>query len=204
MRTLGGWIRFAWRFELALYKSLARFVARRPDVPAGATPASYVGAVSVLLWAIVIGSAVELVALHVALPWERVRLAADVLGVWGLMWALGFTASNHVYPHLVTETGIRLRNGHHVSVEVPWDAVERVGTRERSVGGSRALHHDGRVVSVAVGGRTNVDVALSRPLQVPVRGATETVTEVRFFADDPRAVARQAGRRLSGRSGGSR
>jgi hypothetical protein len=189
MRRLGGWIGFAWRFEIPLYKSLARLVFRRPAVPPGATPASYVGAVSVLLWAITIGSAVELVALHVALPWERVRLAADVLGVWGLMWALGFTASNYVYPHLVTETGLRLRNGHHVSVEVPWDAVERVSTRERSVGGSRALHYEDGMLSVVVGGRTNVDVALSRPLRVPVRGATETVTEVRFFADEPRSVA---------------
>ena len=176
MRTIGRLVQFAWRFELALYKSLARFVARRPDVPRGATPASYVGAVSVLLWAFVIGSAVELVALHVALPWERVRLAADVLGLWGLMWALGYTASNYVYPHLVSETGVRLRNGHHVDVEVPWDAVERAGARERSVEGSRSLICDDGVLSVAVGGRTNVDLRLSRPLRVPVRGTTATVT----------------------------
>ena len=100
MTTIWGWVLFAWRFEVNLYKSLFRFVTRRPDVPEGATGVRYVGAISVLLWAFVIGSAVELVALHVILPWERVRLAADILGIWGLMWMLGFTASHYVYPHL--------------------------------------------------------------------------------------------------------
>jgi hypothetical protein len=118
--------------------------------------------------------------------------------------ALGYTASNYVYPHLVTETGIRLRNGHRVRFEVPWDAVERVSTRERSVDGARDLTYDDGVLGVAVGGRTNVDVLLSRSLQVPVRGSTELVTQVRFFADDPSAVVQQARRRVSGRSGGSR
>ena len=37
MRTLAGWLAFAWRFEVALYRSLVRWATRRPAVPAGAT-----------------------------------------------------------------------------------------------------------------------------------------------------------------------
>ena len=138
-KVIWGWALFAWRFEVNLYKSLFRFVTRRPDVPAGSTGVRYVGAVSVLLWAFVIGSAVELVVLHVILPWEKVRLVADIVGIWGLMWMLGFTASHYVYPHLVGADGLRLRSGHHVAVDVPWDAVAGASTRERSVDGSKSL-----------------------------------------------------------------
>ena len=183
-----GWAAFAWRFEVNLYKSLFRFVSRRPDVPEGSTPVRYVGAVSVLLWAFVIGSTVELVVLLVVLPWEKVRLAADVLGIWGLMWMLGFTASHYVYPHLLGPDGLRLRNGHHVTVHVPWEAVTSASTRERSVEGNRSLVHEDGVLHVPVGGRTNVEVRLDRPLDVVVRGESVSVTEVRFFADEPRPV----------------
>ncbi len=166
MMWIWGWVLFAWRFEVNLYKSLFRFVTRRPDVPAGATGVRYVGAISVLLWAFVIGSAVELVALHVILPWETVRLAADILGIWGLMWMLGFTASHYVYPHLLGADGLRLRSGHHVAVDVPWDAVAGASTRERSVDGNRSLIHQDGVLLVPMGSRTNVEVRLARPLEV--------------------------------------
>ncbi len=205
MRRIRSLVTFVMLFEIALYKSLLRWVTRRPDVPAGATPAPYVGAMSLLLWAFIIGSAVELVALHVVLPWERVRLMADILGIWGLLWMLGFAASNHVYPHLLFVEGLRLRSGHSVDFAVPWDAIERIGTRERSLERSRTVQvHDG-VLSVAVASRTNIDVRLSRPITVPLGEETAEVTEVRFFADEPRPLAREVLRLLaSARSGGSR
>lgn len=204
MRQIWKLVRFVVLFEIALYQSLFRWVTRRPDVPAGATPAAYVGAMSVLLWAFIIGSAIELVALHLVLPWERVRLVADIVGIWGLLWMLGFAATNHVHPHLLVAEGLRLRSGHSVDVEVPWDAVERIGTRERSLERSRTVQvHDG-VLSVAVASRTNVDIRLSRPITVPVGKETAEVTEVRFFADQPRPLARQASERVSARSDESR
>jgi hypothetical protein len=197
MKTLWGWALFAWRFEVNLYKSLFRFVTRRPDVPEGSTGVRYVGAISVLLWAFVIGSAVELVVLHVILPWEKVRLAADILGIWGLMWMLGFTASHYVYPHLVGADGLRLRYGHHVAVDVPWHAVDGASTRERSVDGNKSLVHQDGVLQVPVGGRTNVEVRLGSPLQVVVRGETVEVTEVRFFADEPRPAWQRITREIA-------
>jgi hypothetical protein len=199
MTWLWGWVLFAWQFEVNLYKSLFRFLTRRPDVPEGATAVSYVGAISVLLWAFVIGSAAELVALHVILPWETVRLAADILGIWGLMWMLGFTASHYVYPHVISTAGLRLRSGHHVAVDVPWEAVAGAGTRERSVDGNRSLIHQDGVLLVPMGSRTNVEVRLARPLEVVVRGETVEVAEVRFFADEPRPAWRRITRELESR-----
>ena len=204
MRIVAGWLLFAWRFEVALYRSLFRWVTRRPAVPAGTTAVPYVGAVSLLLWAFTIGSAVELVALHVILPWEHVRLIADVIGIWGLLWMLGFTASHYVYPHLVGPTGLRLRSGHHVAVDVPWDAVARATSRERGTEESRILQTTTACSPSCTASRTNVELRLARPIDVPVRGTTRSVTEVRFFADDPRDVVQRVNREVSARSGGSR
>lgn len=204
MRTLARWLVFAWRFEVALYRSLVRWATRRPAVPAGATAVPYVGAVSLLLWVFTIGSAVELVALHLILPWEHVRLVADIIGIWGLVWMLGYTASHYVYPHLLDATGLRLRSGHHLAVDVPWDAVAQASSRERSTEESRTLQFDDGVLSVVTGSRTNVELRLTQPLEVPVGGTPRSVTEVRFFADDPRDVVLRVNREVSARSGGSR
>ena len=191
VRRLAALVKRGILFEVALYRSTARLAARRPAVPAGATPYSYVGAVVVLLWAFVIGSAVELVALHLILPWEAVRLAADVLGIWGLIWMLGFAASMHVHPHLVTDTGLLVRNGHGPGLEVPWDDVVAVRSRERSLDSGRARQYADGVLSIVVGSRTNVELTLARPVETTVRGEKVAATELHLFADDPRALSRE-------------
>lgn len=183
-----GW---ALRTEWRMYVGVWRLLVRRPDVPAGSRPVRYVGAVSVLLWAFSALSVIELAVLHVVLPWEKVRLAADVLGIWGVVWILGMTGCHYVYPHLVTEQALRVRHTERKDlVTLPWDRVRSVTTRERSVSTSRRLlvaEEDGvDVLHVVVGSRTNVDVRLSRPLTVTVRGRSHQVHEVRLFADEPR------------------
>lgn len=197
--TDGGFVRAAVRlarrlvaFEISLYRSLFRWVTRRPDVPAGSTACSYVGGVSVLLWAFIVVSAVELVVLHVVIPWEGVRLAADILSLWGLAWMLGFAAGLHVYPHLEHDDGLRVRHGTGTDLVVPWDAVSSAGVRERSLERSKAVQveasEEGTVLSVVIASRTNVDLRLAQPLTVPLHSGDVTVDTIRLFADDPRAL----------------
>jgi hypothetical protein len=155
----------------------------------------------VLLWAFIVVSAVELVVVHVLLPWDTVRLVADVLGVWGLVWMLGLAASYSVRPHVVGESGLRVRLGHRVDLTVPWEAVATIGVRERSRDTGKSIQVDRSeqvvVLNVVMGSRTDVDVRLRRPLGVPVRGGTETVTEVRLYADQPRRLVSQAREHLA-------
>jgi hypothetical protein len=189
------------RLELSLYRSLYRWVTRRPDVPADAGAFAYVGAVSVLLWAFIIVSAVETVVFHLILPWEVVRLVVDILSIWGLLWMFGFAASMHVYPHLVDGTGVRVRNSTGTDITVPWDAIASVNVRERSRDRSKTVQvdHDakGDVLHVVMSSRSNVDLRLRRPLVVPLAKGDETVTEVRFFADDARALVNHVRARLA-------
>jgi hypothetical protein len=203
VRTVVALLRRGIAFELALYWSLFRWVTRRPDVPAGAVGFSYVGAVVALLWGFIGVSAVELVAVHLLLPWEGVRLAADILGVWGLVWMLGLAASFHVYPHVVDDEGLRVRQGPRTVFTVPWEAVESIDLRERNRDRSRALQVDRdeqtTVLNVVTASRTNVDLRLRHPLVLPLRQGAEPVTELRFLADDARALRRQVREHLAHR-----
>ena len=131
--------RRAVAFELAQYSSLFRWISRRPDVPSDAVAFAYIGAVAMLLWAFIAVSAIELVVLHLLLPWETVRVIADVLSLGGLVWMLGFMASFKVHPHLVGDSGLRVRHGAATDITVPWDAIATIGMRERSRDKSRAL-----------------------------------------------------------------
>lgn len=177
------------RLELQMYGGLLRLVRRRPDVPEGTTPVRYVGAVSALLWGLTIVSAVELVVLHLVIPWHAVRLAADIVGIWGLAWCLGMTACHYVYPHLADDAGLRLRAARRpAAVEVAWSQVAAAVVSEKGRDSSRSLQVEDGVLHVVVGSRTNVTLRLTEPLVVEVRGTSYDVAEVRFFADDPRAV----------------
>lgn len=190
-------IRRALAVELAGWRSLARWLARRPDVPPGAAAFSYLGAISPVLWTFVVLSAVELVALHLVLPWPAVRLVADVLGVWGLVWMLGFRAGFAMHPHAVGPAGLRIRQGAGTDLTVPWEAVGSVAVRERTRNSSGGVQRDGDVLHVVVASRTNVDVQLRRPLAYQ----DGEVTGLRFLADDPRGLVARARDRLAAARG---
>ena len=196
-------------FEVSLYRSLFRWVTRRPDVPVDAAAFAYFGAVAVVVWAFIIVSAIETAVFHVILPWEVVRLVVDIVSIWGLLWMLGYAASLNVYPHLVGDAGVRVRNSTGTDFTVPWDAIASVSVRERSRDRSKAVQVDhggtgekgvpGATVHVVMSSRTNVELRLRRPLVVPLHKGDETVTEVRFFADDARALANRVRAHLAQR-----
>jgi hypothetical protein len=77
-----------------------------------------------------------------------------------------------------------------------WRAIATIGVRERNRDKSRAVQLDrdknGTVLNVVTASRTNADVTLRRPLVVPLRQDEESVSVVRFFADDARRLASRA------------
>ena len=180
--------------EWRMYCGAVRLLTRRPHVPDGAGTVAYSGLVALAMWAFTAVSAVELVALHLIIPGEGLRLAADVLGIWGVLWCLGMTGCHYVYPHLVTDAGLVVRNAERrAAVVVPWDLVVGVGVRERS-------HESGRRVQlgddpqraellVPVGKITSLHLDLRAPLEVAVRGRRHAVTRVVLAADEPRVLA---------------
>jgi hypothetical protein len=174
MTTVLSLVRRAVAFEVNLYRSLFRWVTRRPDVPPGAAAFPYVGAVATLLWAFVIVSAIELVAVHLLLPWETIRL--------------------------VDGSGVHIRYGHSTDIVVPLDAIAGVAGKLRSPASSKTIQLDreerGTVLSVVMGGQTNVELTLGRPLEVTLRKGPETVVAIRFHADDARGLVARVRERL--------
>lgn len=118
----------AWEallLELALYRSLARWIARRPDVPDGSTAISHAQLVGPMLWLWIFGSATEVVVVEVVLRaidanWAEVlRLPLLVVGIWGVLWMLGMMAAYRVRPHLLKSDRLRIRNSARTWVDDP-------------------------------------------------------------------------------------
>jgi hypothetical protein len=184
--------RLLWRvlrYELVMWRSLYRWVFRRPG-PTG-EPFAYAGAVTPVLWAFIVVSAIEVPVVHLLVPWPAVRLPLLLAGIYGVLWMVGMLAAYRVHPHTVDDGGLHVRSGGTVHLWVPWDAVESVRIRRRPYEGARHLRVEGagRVLAVVIGSQTMVDVLLSRPLPLlAFRGDDEPVTEVRLFADDEKAL----------------
>ena len=168
--------------ELGIWRSLFLLLTRRRS--GTGTPFPYGSAPSPIILVFVVVSAVETVVLHVVIPWETVRLAVDVVSVWGLLWMVGYFASIRVHPHLVTPSGLRVRSGTSVDLFVPWTSVASVELRRHAVDKERRLVVEDGVASVPQLKETHVDIRLSAPLQTPKGEARE----VRLHVDDPPAL----------------
>jgi hypothetical protein len=196
---------FVIRYELRLWEALFRWAFRRPHrVQPGTATFGYVGAVTMLFGVFIGLSAVEIPILHLLLPWPIARKISLMVGAYGLFWIIGLYATLRTRPHLVGPSGLRIRNGNTMDMPIPWGAVAAVRARRRSLppGGQTQVEQIGqdRVLSVGMGSQTSVDVMLSRPLSIDVKKTRgEPVTQIRFHADEPEALAAAAKTQLDAR-----
>jgi hypothetical protein len=184
-----------WRvlaYELSMWRSLYRWVFRRPAVPGDRFP--YAGTVTPVIWAFIVVSAIEVPIVHLLVPWTAVRNVLTVAGIYGVLWMIGMLASLRVHPHTVDEHGLHVRHGGTVHLLVPWAAIDSVRRRRRPYEGARSIRTLGdgedRVLAIVVGSQTTLDLPLRRPLPLLARrGDDEPVTELRLFADDDAGLA---------------
>lgn len=200
----------AWRlitkavvFELRLYRSLLRWIARRPHVPEGTMPVGYSRQVTPVMWLWIFGSAAELPLVHVLVPWEAVRIALLAVGVWGLVWMVGLLASLKVYPHLVSDDALRVRHGASVDIAVPWERIASVVAQRRDLPSSaRTLQaqqtEHGTDLAVAVSGQVNVQLVLRTPITVPTGKGDLEVIRLGFLADEPQDTVTRLRKHVAG------
>jgi hypothetical protein len=202
MGTTTALVRRAVAFELGMYRSLYRWVGRTPRRGTeGGQPFGYAAAVAPVFWLFIGMSALEVVVVHLLLPWRSVQLVLLVLGIWGLVWMVGMLASLKVHLHAVEDGGLRVRYSTSVDVLVPWNSIATVRNLRRDAPSMRAVHVEeadtGVVLKVGVGGETNIDVVLRAPLVLDApRVDCRPVTEIRFFADDGRGLVARARERV--------
>ena len=140
-------------------------------------------------------SIVEIPILHFLLPWRTVQIIAFAISIWGLLWMVGLLAAVREHPHLVQlrrhPDPLRL----HRRRVVPWSAIAAVRTRNRPLEKSKGVQFEetadgGLIGKVVVLGQTNVEVVLTAPVEVGLpRGP---LTELHFWADDPKELVAQA------------
>ncbi|MEU4481640.1 hypothetical protein AB0F68_26785 [Micromonospora sp. NPDC023966] len=197
--------RRAVAYEWGMWRSLARWLLRRPyRMAPGAETFGYAGVVQPILGVFIALSTIEIPVLDLILrhtvDWPTVRQVAIGLGVWGVLWMVGLLASLRIHPHVVDDTGLRIRNGVSLDVLIPWSAVTRVEAHYRSLPSSRAVQYDPEdpaVLNLGVGSQTAVDVVLREPLSVRLpKGPSEPVREIRLYADDPKALVTRARRHV--------
>jgi len=191
VRSLWGWIVLAVRFELRLYVALLRWVLRRPAVPHGSRAWGYSRQVTPVMWLWIFASGVEIPVAHVVIPWPGLRLLVLGVGVWGLLWMVGFLASLKVYPHLTDADGVRIRHGKQADLAVPWSRVASAVTVDRDLQSSIRTYQPletpvGVDLQIGVGARTNVHLELVEPLTVEIKDEPVPVTALTFLVDEPK------------------
>lgn len=195
-------MRLAWEallLELALYRSLARWILRRPDVPGDATAIGYAQLVAPMLWLWIFGSATEVVVVEMVLRsidtgWAHAfRLPLLVIGIWGVLWMLGMMAAYRVRPHLLSTDRLRVRNSARTWVDVPMEVVESARSAEHEVPGVvKSLHIEDGLLLVGVSSRTNLELKLTGPVTLATsKGPAQAITRVGLWVDDPRDVVSQ-------------
>lgn len=184
--------------EARTLASLGRWIVRRPDVPAGAVTIGYSRGTLGLPIAMVIAALIELVAIHLLVPWPMVRLVLDLLGVYALIVVLGWLAGRIVRPHLLLGDELVLRSGPHVCARVPFNAVASVRRDRRLSPTAAAIETDGGRQSLALPGPdgTSLTVVLARPVEASAPGMpwarpeVREVSELRLHVDDEDLAAR--------------
>jgi hypothetical protein len=105
-------------------------------------------------------------------------------------------ASLRVHPHVVGDSGLRIRYGTTVDITIPWDAIATIRTRSRPLPKGRSIHLDRTgsdpVLYIGILKQTNIDVALRHSVTVPLPKGSEPINELRFYVDDPSALVARA------------
>lgn len=182
--------RFA-RFEILLWVSVGRWVARRPFVPAVGRGFTFHRHEMPVLLAFAGVGIVEIVVVHWLLPWPVAQTIALVLGVMGVLWVLGFLATLSTRPHWMADGVLAVRVDSHTMIRMDLSSIESV---------TAALNHaaddgvqvvpsasgEGEAVSIVRHGQTNVSVSLEHrtTLEVPGHGVAN-VTRLSFWVDEP-------------------
>jgi len=185
------------RAEIGLIRSLGWAVRGRRAVAPEDVALPYADRFLVMLWAVCCLGALELVVVHVVTPWPVARWIFFGIGVYALLWFVGFGLSLRQHPHVVRRDDLLLRFGHFRTTRVPLDDVASVRTRVTS-GHKRNVVLDDSGLALPVMGDTNVELRFDPPIAVEVTGEVRSLSRILFYADDPRdAVGRLSAGTLS-------
>ena len=153
---------------------------------------------------LVVSAPMELVIVHVLAlafsPWEWLKWALLILGVYATLWIFGLYASLVDLPHRLERTGLRLRHGVLAEGFVPYTEIEEVVREERRAptsGDGLSYAPEQEALYLATDGKT--DLALRLKTQHSMMGfIKESAPAGRFHltVNDPDQFVRQIRQRV--------
>lgn len=200
-----GLLRWLVRLEIGIWRSLFLWTTRRvPGRGPRVQTFAYAKEVSPLIVVFIFLSALELVVVHLLIPWDSIRLALLIVSVWGLLWMIGYLASMRVFQHLLDDSCLRVRYGTRLDVTLRWQDIETVRAARGNVPTNKLVHLDdaehGTIARVAVLKQTRVAIALRQPTAIALPDEPTAISEIHFYVDNPRAFVAAAREHLATRT----
>ncbi len=183
-------LRRATRREAAAWRSIFRFILRRPRVPQGAVGFGNDKPIRGILVTFVVLCVIEVPIVDLMVhPWPAIRIPLLIVGISGALFMIGMLCGYVTRPHSVGPHGIRVRSGGEVDLDLPWDVVASVARRNRSVQSQKAFtvqgEGDEQILNCLTQDQTQIDIELEGPTRLRLPPGDVVVTEVRISVDDP-------------------
>lgn len=181
------------RNQFRLYTGLWLW-ARRTTDRAGREerPLTATRGVLALPMAFLAATLIEVVALHLVIPWAWLSITLAVVSVWSLVLLFGVVVADIAYPHYTTRQEMVLRRTGRLVARIPLDRIAAVAECRRYNQTATAFE-DGRLFLAGPDG-TTVDLTLRDPVAVHIdsllpRGRiTAETTRISLFLDDPASL----------------
>lgn len=178
------------RAEIRAYRALWLLTrGRHSGVEPGAVVLRAHRGTLVMPVAFAVATVIEIVVLHLLLPWMWLRVSLAVVSVWSLVALFGYLAIHRTHPHYLTDRSLALRQSGAVVAVIDRTDIESVTVGPRFTETAPAIKDD-RLYLPNAGG-TNVDLALARPVLVrlpalmPSRRIAEEVSRISVYVDEP-------------------
>ncbi|MFI1459236.1 hypothetical protein [Nocardia carnea] len=181
------------RNQARLYAGLWLWLRRTTDRDSREQqPLTATRGVLALPMAFLAATLIEVVVLHLVIPWVWLGITLAVVSVWSLVFVFAVVIADIAYPHYVTGQEVVLRRSGRVVARVPLDRIT-------AVAGCRRYNHtatafeDGRLFLAGPDGAT-VDLTLNDPVAVhidsllPSGRITAETTRISLSLDDPAAL----------------
>jgi hypothetical protein len=132
---------------------------------------------------------VELLIWEILVPWAWLRIVLLIVGIYALIWVLGFYASLAVLPHRLEEDGLRLNYGAFAQGFIPYseiEKIERITRKAPKPGDGLQTHPEENALCLAMGGKTDLTLQLrtSKVIDGLFR-TSEPATTIHLSADQP-------------------
>ncbi|WP_280433970.1 hypothetical protein [Nocardia carnea] len=155
------------RNQARLYRGLWLWLRRTTDRDSREhRPLTATRGVLALPMAFLAATLIEVVVLHLVIPWPWLSITLAVLSLWSLVLLLGLVVADISYPHYVTGQELVLRRAGRVVARVPRDRIAAVAECRR-YNHTATAYEDGRLFLAGADG-TTTDLTLRDSVSVRV------------------------------------